>query len=70
MNKDEVIEHYFYGKGQITDIRDQKIYVNFPDYGQRIFKNNERAESYLSSNNREVILDEATSRPTKPFAKL
>ena len=38
MNKDEVIEHYFYGKGQITDIRDQKIYVNFPDYGQRIFK--------------------------------
>lgn len=63
MNKDEVIEHYFYGKGQITDIRDQKIYVNFPDYGQRIFKNNERAESYLSSNNREVILDEATQPP-------
>lgn len=69
MNKDEVIKHYFYGEGRITDIRDQKIYVNFPDYGQRIFKNNERAESYLSSNNREVILDEATQPPYKTICE-
>ena len=63
MNKDEVIKHYFYGEGRITDIRDQKIYVNFPDYGQRIFKNNEHTESCLSSYHREVILDEATQPP-------
>ena len=63
MNKDEVIEHYFYGEGRITDIRDQKIYVNFTKYGKRIFKNNEHTESSLSSYHREVILDEATQPP-------
>lgn len=69
MNKDEVIKHYFYGEGRITDIRDQKIYVNFPDYGQRIFKSDERAESYHSSFNREVILDEATQPPYKTICE-
>ena len=57
MNIDEVIQHYFYGKGKITNVVDGKIYVNFPGFGQRIFKDNTNVKNYLSSYRREVILD-------------
>lgn len=57
MNINEVIQHYFYGKGKITNVVDGKIYVNFPGFGQRIFKDNTNVKNYLSSYRREVILD-------------
>lgn len=59
MKEKDEIEHYFYGKGIITKIDEQKIYVNFEDYGKRIFKNNEHAKDYLASYCREIILDAA-----------
>lgn len=60
MNVNEVIQHYFYGKGKITNMIDGKIYVDFPDFGQRIFKDVVNVENYLSSHTREVILDVET----------
>lgn len=63
---DQSIRHNLYGIGIIKAEHDSKIYVDFPEYGKRIFKQSAIEEGYLSmdTNEREFILEEGQSYRT------
>lgn len=60
---DQSIRHNLYGIGTIREEKDNKIYVNFPKYGRRIFKQSTVDDKVLSMDitEREFILEAGKS---------